>query len=308
MENPFIYSDSNKRYYTYDYYMKKRYGGKCAKITLDCGFTCPNIDGSKGYGGCTYCNGKFIMTDSHKSVEEQFYEAAEKMQKKWGETKYIAYFQAFTNTYAPLPKLKELYESALKIPGVVGIKIATRADCISDEVAEYLHELSKKTDLVVELGLQTVHDITAGKINRCHSYEDFLEGFNKLSGIVRSVHLIDGLPGENKEMMLETVREMARIHPEQIKIHLLHILKGTVMERQYLSGEYKTLELEEYVDIVCSQLELLPQDIVIGRVTGDGAPDELVAPLWSRKKFVVMNEIDKEFVKRGTYQGIFVQS
>lgn len=303
--NKFIFSDTNKRYHTYDYYLKNKFKTKCVKIPLNCGFTCPNIDGTKGYNGCTYCSGTYTNT-TQKSVTEQFYSAKETLRTKWGDTKYILYFQAYTNTYAPLDILKPLYEEALSLPDVVGINIATRADALENEIVGYLHELSQRTFLTIELGLQTVHDVTAERINRCHSYEEFLIGYNKLKskGINACIHIINGLPRETKSMMLETVREIARIHPHGIKIHLLHILKGTVIADQYLRGEFNILTLDEYIAIVVSQLELLPPDIYIGRLTGDGDKDELIAPLWSRNKRVVLNEIDKCMAKMDTYQGI----
>ncbi len=305
--NPFEFSDTNKRYHTYTYFLRHKFGKKCVKIPLDGGFTCPNADGTKGFGGCTYCTGKF-SPDCKKSISEQFDEAVEILSKKWSDTLYIPYFQANTNTYAPLDVLKERFEAALAHQNTVGLNIATRADCLSDEVVEYLHRLSRRTFLTVELGLQTIHDSTAEKINRCHSYAEFLEGYQKLSGLNVCIHIINGLPGESREMMLDTAREIARLHPQSLKIHLLYIMEGTKIASEYKNGEFDTLTLPEYTDIVCSQLELLPADIVIGRVTGDGEADGLIAPLWSRKKFVVMNEIDKELARRNTYQGIYANS
>jgi len=294
--------NSDKRYLTYDYCMKNKFGIKCVKIPFDCGFTCPNIDGVKGYGGCTYCSGTFTNT-IRESVTNQYYAARETLSRKWKAAKYIAYFQANTNTYAPLDVLRPLYEEALSLPDVVGISIATRADALADDVVDYLRELSQRTFLTVELGLQTVHDITAEKINRCHSYAEFIGGYDKLHGLNVCVHIINGLPGETKSMMLDTVREIGRLHPCGIKIHLLHVLKDTVIAEQYRSDEFDVLTLGQYADIVVSQLELLPPDIYIGRISGDGAKDELIAPLWCRQKFAVMNEIDKLMRKCDTYQG-----
>lgn len=301
-KNPFLYSDTNKRYHTYDFYLRNKFESKCVKIPLDCGFTCPNIDGTRGHGGCTYCSGTFANT-MKASVSEQFHEAKKILDNKWKNTKYIPYFQAYTNTYAPLEVLKPLYEEALSLPNVVGLNIATRADALEPDVVDYLFELSERTFLTIELGLQTVHDVTAERINRCHSYDEFLDGYNKLKGLNVCVHIINGLPGEDKSMMLETARELAAIHPSGVKIHLLHILKNTVIAEQYNKGEFDALTLDEYVDIVVSQLEILPVDIYIGRITGDGLKSELIAPLWSLKKFVVMNEIDKLMVHTDTYQG-----
>lgn len=308
MENPFRYSNTNKRYHTFTYFLEQKFGRKVAKISLDAGFTCPNIDGSKGVGGCTYCSARGsgdFAGDQSLSLREQFEQVRQVMNQKWPDAVYIPYFQAHTNTYAPLEVLKEKFEEALSFPDVVGLAIATRADCITDEIADYLGELAQRTYLEVELGLQSVHDVTGERINRCHSYADFLEGYQKLAdrGINICVHIIDGLPGEDREMMLETARRLSHLRLHSIKIHLLHVLKGTVMEQQLAQGQFRLLTREEYVGIVCDQLELLPPQMVIQRVTGDGERESLVGPEWSLKKLCVMNEIDKELVRRNSFQG-----
>lgn len=308
MENPFRYSNTNKRYHTFTYFLEQKFGRKVAKISLDAGFTCPNIDGSKGVGGCTYCSARGsgdFAGDQSLSLREQFEQVRQVMNQKWPDSVYIPYFQAHTNTYAPLEVLKEKFEEALSFPDVMGLAIATRADCITDEIADYLGELAQRTYLEVELGLQSVHDVTGERINRCHSYADFLEGYQKLAdrGINICVHIIDGLPGEDREMMLETARRLSHLHLHSIKIHLLHVLKGTVMEQQLAEGQFRLLTREEYVGIVCDQLELLPPQMVIQRVTGDGERESLVGPEWSLKKLCVMNEIDKELVRRNSFQG-----
>ncbi len=308
MENPFRYSNTNKRYHTFTYFLEQKFGRKVAKISLDAGFTCPNIDGSKGVGGCTYCSARGsgdFAGDQSLCLREQFEQVRQVMDQKWPDAVYIPYFQAHTNTYAPLEILKEKFEEALSFPDVVGLAIATRADCITDEIADYLGELAQRTYLEVELGLQSVHDVTGERINRCHSYADFLEGYQKLAdrGINICVHIIDGLPGEDREMMLETARRLSHLHLHSIKIHLLHVIKGTVMEQQLAEGQFRLLTREEYVGIVCDQLELLPPQMVIQRVTGDGERESLVGPEWSLKKLCVMNEIDKELVRRNSFQG-----
>ena len=304
--NPFPFSDNNKRYYSFDYYLRTKYGSKCAKVPLDAGFSCPNRDGSKGVGGCTFCSSRGsgdFCAEASLSLKDQFEKTREVYSKKWGNVLYIPYFQAHTNTYGSVEKIKNMLDAALSFENTVGIALATRADCLSDEVVDLLCQYNKKTDLTVELGLQTVHDKTAEKINRCHTYEEFLKGYNKLTGIDTCVHIIDGLPGETPEMMLETASELARIKPKFVKFHLLHIIDGTPISKDYLDGKFPVLSREEYVDIVVSQLEILPEDTVIERLTGDGAEKDLIAPLWSKKKLVVMNEIDKEFVRRNSMQG-----
>ncbi len=313
--NPFKYSDSNKRYYSYDYFLRTKFGAKCAKLPLDCGFTCPNRDGTKGVGGCIYCSergsGDFC-SDSSTPVLRQLEDAYVKLSKKWESPLCIAYFQAFTNTYAPLYVLREKFEEVMtaSVRGdirIVGINIATRADCLQDEVCEYLAELAERTFLTVELGLQSVHDKTAALINRCHTYADFFDGYQRLrrasDKINIGVHLINGLPGETAEMMLDSAREVAGLKPDLLKLHLLHVIDGTPIANMYRQGEFDCLSLEEYADIVVRQLEVMPTETVIGRLTGDGMADTLIAPEWSRKKLVVMNTIDKLMYERNTWQG-----
>lgn len=308
MSNPFPYSDDNKRYHTWNYHLRHTFGTKVMKISLNAGFTCPNIDGTKGVGGCTYCSssgsGDFAGDPAQK-ILEQFEEVRTRMHKKWSEGKYMPYFQAHTNTYAPVSVLRERFEPALRQPGVIGISIATRADCLEDEVLDYLSELNERTYLLVELGLQSIFDETGEKINRCHTYNEFLEGYKKLTGrnIRVCVHLINGLPGETKEMMIESARAVAALKPYCVKLHLLHVLKGTPIAAQLERGEFSLLSLKEYVDIIVSQLEVFPEETIIQRLTGDGAKDDLIGPLWSLKKFVVLNEIDKEMLRRDTWQG-----
>ena len=308
MENKFKYTLDNKRYHTWNYYLNNKFGEKVFKVALNGGFTCPNIDGTRGYGGCTYClsgSGDFAGNPEH-SVPRQFEEVKARMHKKWPKAKYIPYFQANTNTYAPVSVLKEKFEPVLEQDGVVGLSIATRADCLSEDVLSYLTDLSKRTYLMVELGLQTIFDETGERINRCHSYAEFLAGYNELKkrGINTCVHLILGLPGETTEMMIESAKAVAKLEPTCVKLHLLHILKGTKIAKEYESGEFETLTLKEYVNTVVDCLEYFSEETVIQRLTGDGGRDILIAPLWSLKKFVVLNEIDKEMVRRDTYQGV----
>lgn len=308
--NPYIYSDTNKRYQTYDYWLKHTFGGKCMKIPLDAGFTCPNIDGKCSYGGCIYCSdrgsGDFAKT-SDVPIKEQFYKVKEELSKKWHTNMYIPYFQAHTNTYAPIEDLKRVYEDVLYEDGVVGLNIATRADCLEDEKVEYLAELAEKTCLTVELGLQTVFDSTAFFINRGHTYLDFVSGYNKLRSasdkINICVHLIFGLPGEDTKMMLESANCVAKMHPSQVKIHLLHVIKGTKLADMYESGEYTPMDREEYIKTVANAISLMPKETVIARLTGDGMQDTLIAPDWSRRKTAVINDIDKYMFSHDLWQG-----
>ena len=299
---------NNKRYYTLDSFYKEKFGCKIAKVSLNCNFTCPNRDGTKGVGGCIYCSSLrsgeyagFVEDD----VITQFNKVKEVMLNKWKDCKFIGYFQAGTNTYAEVNVLKEKFEPILKLKDVVGLSIATRPDSITDECLDYLTDLNKRTFLTVELGLQTIHDKTSKLINRCHSLEEFESMVKKLRErkINVVVHIINGLPYETKEMMLETVKYLNNLDIQGIKIHMLHVLKNTKLANMYEEEKFPILTKDEYIDIVVNQLELLRSDIVINRITGDPKVDDLIEPTWLVKKFVVLNDIDKELKRRDTYQG-----
>ena len=308
--NPFEFSDTNKRYHTYDYYLKNRFGEKCAKIPLDCGLTCPNIDGTCGVGGCIYCSGGSAAGLAHSilPIEEQYRIGVEKMRNKWNVKKLIPYLQAYTNTHTSPHILQKNLERAISLEGAVMVDIATRADCLGDDIIEVLNKMSEKMPLTVELGLQTANDETARLINRGHDFETFVRGFEGLRrgapGVKIGVHIINGLPLENEQIMKNTAKSVADLHPDLVKIHLLHVLDGTVLGEMYKRGEYVPMERDEYISLVCDQLEMLPADIVIERVTGDGIASRLLAPEWSRKKVTVINDIDKTLYQRDSYQGI----
>lgn len=308
MQNSFKYSNTNKRYHTLDYYYKNRFHEKVFKVSLDAGFSCPNIDGTVGYNGCIYCSklgsGEFAG-NKQEPIEVQFNKVKEIMLKKWPNAKYIGYFQAHTNTYAKVEKLNELYTKILNEPGVIGLNIATRPDAITEECLDYLTELNKKTYLTIELGLQTTNEKTSKLINRCHTLTCFEKMVNKLRerNIDVVVHIINGLPYETKEDMINTAKYLNSLDIQGIKIHMLSILKDTPLEKLYEKEHFKMLTKEEYIDIVTDQLELLRPEIVIHRITGDPKVDDLVEPNWLVKKFCVLNDIDKEMAKRNTYQG-----
>ena len=298
----FKYTLDNKRYYTLNYANKMKYNTKVFKISLNAGFGCPNKKNGKG---CIYCyNGS--GENRGMSLVEQFNKVKDTVSKKWPNSKYIGYFQADTNTYASLPILKRNYEEILGLPNVIGLNIATRCDCLPDDVLEYLEELNKKTNLVVELGLQTIHESTSKLINRGHTLKQFEESVNKLRkrNIHVVVHIINGLPYETKEMMLETVKYLSNLDIQGIKIHMLFILKDTELANLYEKEKFHILTKEEYVNIVCDELELLREDIVINRITGDPDKDLVIEPTWLIKKFGVLNEIDKEMARRNSYHGI----
>ena len=312
--NPFENSDSNKRYYTYDYFLKKTYGGKCAKIPLDAGFSCPNMDGRCGIGGCIYCSSRGsgdFAASAALPIAEQYEITRAKLSEKWSVERCIPYFQARTNTYAPLDKIKEKFEAALLCEGVVAMNVATRADCLPDDVVEYLSELADRVDLTVELGLQTVHDGIAELINRGHTFAQFVEGYEKLRRanpkIRICVHIIFGLPNETDEMMLQTAKVVGKLLPDMVKIHLLHVIRDTELAKWYESGEYTPLEREKYIALVANSLQYFHKDTVIARLTGDGAPDDLLAPDWSRKKTTVINDVDKYLFTHDMWQGKLVE-
>ena len=304
----FIYTNSNKRYHTLDYFYKNKFNSKVCKISLNAGFTCPNIDGTVGRGGCIYCSklgsGDYAG-DEKDDLITQFNNIKQVMTNKWPNSKFIGYFQAHTNTYAPLNVLKDKYELILNQEHVIGLSIATRADSITDECLEYLSKLNKKTFLTIELGLQTIHESTSKYINRCHTLKCFEDMVKKLRerNINVVVHIINGLPYETKEMMLETVKYLNNLDIQGIKIHMLSILKNTKLALLYKEENFKTLSRDEYIDIVCDQLELLRPEIVIHRITGDPKISDLIEPDWLCKKVTILNDIDKEMVRRNSYQG-----
>ena len=304
----FKYSLDNKRYHTLNYFYQTKFNSKVFKVSLNGNFTCPNRDGKVGIGGCIFCSklgsGEYGGNKT-KDLVTQFNEIKDMLHKKWPKAKYIGYFQANTNTYDTVNNLKEKYETILNLDNVVGLNIATRPDSITDECYEYLSELNKRTYLTIELGLQTIHEDTAKLINRCYDLKCFEETLKRLRSLNINVvvHIINGLPYETKEMMLETVKYLNNLDIQGIKIHMLSILKDTKLELLYKEKPFKVLTKEEYIDIVCDQLEYLRPEIVINRITADPKIDDLIEPDWLVKKFCVLNDIDKELVRRDSYQG-----
>ena len=306
--SPFSHSDGFKRYYTLDYYYKKTFGQKMCKVPLSAGFTCPNRDGVKGYGGCSYCSGagggEFALPNS-MPLFEQYCQQQKRLLQKWPHAGFIAYFQTFSNTYAPVSRVEAMLNEALVLPDVKGISLATRSDCVDQEMVDMLEKIAKKIHLTVELGLQTIHDITAERLNRGHDYQDFLLGYQRLKqkGIRVCVHLINGLPGETPKMMLQTARVLSRLSPDGIKFHMLYLLKGTGLAEEYNKHPFDLLTREEYVQILSDQIEWLPQECVVERISGDGREENLIAPIWTKRKLTVLNELDKELYQRNSYQG-----
>jgi len=298
----------NKRYHSLNYHLREKFGQKVLKISLDAGFTCPNRDGTLSTEGCYFCSARGsgdFAGDRRLSLEEQFVQVKRLMHKKWSRGLYIAYFQAFTNTYAPVPRLRQLYRQALGQPGVVGLAIATRPDCLPGEVLDLLAEINQHTYLWVELGLQSVHQKTCRLLNLHYDYEIFCQALNKLQerNIETCAHIILGLPGEDREEMLLTGRTVASLPIQGLKIHLLHLMRGTPLVKLYEENKLTFLSKEEYVDLVVRILEYMPPGVVIHRLTGDSPRDLLVGPQWSLKKWEVLNSIDRELVERDTWQG-----
>ena len=302
--NPFPYSLDNKRYHTLNYYYRSFFHQKVFKVSLNANFSCPNFQKGSGCIFCAHGSNDYDLTQN-KSLIEQFYEVKNITEKKWPNALYIGYFQANTNTYAPLNILKEKYESILNLPNVVGLSIATRSDAISNEVLDYLTDLNTKTFLTIELGLQSSNEKTLKLINRGHDVQNFIECVHRLKerNIKVIAHIINGLPNDTKDDMIKTARLLNDLKVDGVKIHMLHILKDTPLEKLYQIKPFHILTKEEYIDIVIEQLERLSPDIVIHRITGDPNTQELIAPTWLIKKFTVLNDIDKEMKKRDTYQG-----
>jgi radical SAM protein (TIGR01212 family) len=303
---PLLWTD--KRFHTWNYEMRETFGAKIFKVMLDAGFTCPNRDGSIAAGGCTFCStrGSGDFAGSRRDdLVSQFNHIRDRQHQKWPEAKYIGYFQAYTNTYAPLETLREYYEVILQQPGVVGLSIATRPDCLPDDIVDYLAELNERTYLWIEMGLQTIHESTSRLINRAHDTECFVDAVNRLRarGIRVCAHIIHGLPGETRDMMLDTVKAVSSMDVQGIKIHLLHLMRKTPMVRQWKEGLLRFLDMDEYVSLVVDSLELLPPDMIVHRLTGDAPRDLLIGPMWSLRKWEVLNAIDDELVRRNSWQG-----
>ncbi|GBF74032.1 TIGR01212 family radical SAM protein [Paenibacillus sp. 598K] len=305
-EEPRLWQD--KRFHTWNYEMKRQFGEKVFKVTLDAGFTCPNRDGAIAIGGCTFCSarGSGDFAGSRRDdLVTQFNVIRDRQHLKWPRASYIGYFQAYTNTYAPVETLRAYYEAILEQPGVVGLSIATRPDCLPDEVIDYLAELHERTYLWVELGLQTVHESTSALINRAHDTACFRDAVERLRarGIRVCAHVIYGLPQETRTMMLETGRAVAAMDVQGIKIHLLHLMRKTPMVKQYEAGLLRFLEQDEYIGLVVDTLELLPPSMIVHRLTGDAPRELLIGPMWSLNKWSVLNGIDAELKRRDTWQG-----
>ncbi|MCE1227105.1 MAG: TIGR01212 family radical SAM protein [Geobacteraceae bacterium] len=298
---------TTKRYTTFTEELRHQFGCRVQRVSLDAGFSCPNRDGSLGTGGCTFCGDRgaaAVGVPSELPLQQQLQKSKTYLKRKFRAEKFLAYFQAYSNTYAAADELRLLYETALADEDVVGLIIGTRPDCLPDTVLDLLAELNQRTYLWLELGMQTMHDETLQAINRGHDHACFVEAVNrcKQRGLRICAHLILGLPGESREQILASVQELNRLNVDGVKLHHMHVLKGSLLEEQYRIGTLPLMDRDAYVALLVDALELLDPTIMIHRLMGDGRT-ELVAPDWSRRKLEVLNQIDAELVKRNSRQG-----
>jgi len=298
----------NKRYNDLNSYFRSIFGCRVQKITIDAGFSCPNRDGKFSTGGCIYCNTRGSGTGAWakgQSVTDQILAGKMALSGRYKAKKFIAYFQSFTNTYAPLDSLKSLYEEALSIDDVVGLSLGTRPDCVDEPVLKLIESYAKKHLIWIEYGLQSVHDKSLALINRGHDFQCFKDAVDATlnRGIKICAHVILGLPEEKRSHMIETAKTIAKMGIDGIKIHLLYVIKGTKLEKLYLQGSYKCLQQQQYVNLVCDFLERIPRDMIIQRLTGDPHLEELVAPQWSVKKAQTLSMIKETLEKRDSWQG-----
>ena len=306
--NNFPYTLDNKRYHTFNYYLKNKYNGKVAKVILDGHFTCPNRDGAKGFGGCTYCS-EFGSGDSNvdvsKDILEQYKLNKEVMDRKWKNDFYIPYFQSFSNTYGPLEKIKNMLEPFINMDEVAEISIATRCDCLEKDTIEYLNSLTKYKPIWLELGLQTSNNNTGKLINRGYTFEEFKKALELISdtNIKVCVHIINGLPNETKKDFIKTIKDISHLQFHAIKIHMLHIIKNTKLAKEYTEHPFPVLTRDEYIETVVEQLRYINKEVVIERLTGDPIKDDLIEPSWVLNKTTILNDIDKLMVKLDCYQG-----
>ena len=310
--NNFEYTLDNKRYHTFNYYLKNKYHQKVAKVIIDGHFTCPNRDGKKGFGGCIYCSSNG-SGDSNLNIKDDVLTQYNKnklvMDRKWNNGLYIPYFQSFSNTYGPLDKIQAMLEPFLDKEEVAEIAIATRCDCLDEEIVNYLNSITLKKPIWIELGLQTTNYESSKFLNLGYNFDDFKKAISLLenTNIKVCVHIINGLPYENKEDMLKTIKDINHLKFDSIKIHMLHILKDTPLEKYYKDNPFPILSREEYIEIVVKQLELLKKEVVIERLTGDPIKDELVVPTWVLNKTTILNDIDKLMAKLDTCQGKYYE-
>jgi uncharacterized protein len=300
---------SEKRYRAFSVYLKEKFGCKVYKVSIDAGFTCPNRDGKLGTGGCIYCNNQGFSPNTRRAripVSDQLEQGMALMRERYKAEKFVAYFQAFTNTYAPIEKLESLYREALQPADIVGLSVGTRPDCIDDAVIDLLAGLGRDREVWIELGLQSAHDSTLQNISRKHDVAAFVDAVRRIKKhpqLKICGHIILGLPGETRDMMLDSADLLSDLGVHGVKIHLLHILKDTPLEEMYVRGEVRIFEFPEYINLVVEYLERLDPQMVIQRLTADGPSELLIAPKWANEKKRTIDKIEKELLKRDTFQG-----
>ena len=312
MKNVFKYSFNEKRYHTFNYYLKTTYNCKVAKVILDAGFSCPNRDGKKAYGGCIFCSQSGSGDSNNYSSQDilKQYENNKKiMDNKWPNALYIPYFQSYSNTYGPLEKIKNMLQPFIHNDEVCEIAISTRCDCLEDDVLQFLNTLTKYKPIWIELGLQTSNDHTGEIINRQYTFDDFKNALNRLNdtNIKTCVHIMNGLPFESKDDMLQTVKDISHLNFDGIKIHMLHIIKDTTLAYLYEKNHYDLISRDEYIELIVKQLELLKPEVIIQRLTGDPIANDLIEPKWLLNKTTILNDIDKLMRKLDIYQGKYYE-
>jgi uncharacterized protein len=300
----------NRRYYAFSRFLRERFGAKVYRVTIDAGFTCPNVDGTVAVGGCVYCDNRSFSPNRRlprATVREQVVRGVAIMQKRYQADRFLAYFQAATNTYAPVDKLRRLYDEALDHPQVVGLAIGTRPDNVPDPVLDLIEGYARDRYVCLELGLQSIHDRSLDWMNRGHHFDAFVDAVRRCQGrgLDLCVHVILGLPGESHADMLATAEALAALPVNAVKIHNLHVVHNTPLEEMFRSGQVRMFEREEYVQVVCDFLERLPPSMVIHRLNGDAPPDYLVAPQWCLDKPVLLRAIHAELERRDSWQGRF---
>jgi radical SAM protein (TIGR01212 family) len=299
---------AGRRYYPFSRFLRERFGGRVFRVTVDAGFTCPNVDGTVAVGGCVYCDNRSFSPNRRlprTTVREQVRRGVAILQKRYRADRFLAYFQAATNTYAPVEKLRQLYDEALDNPQIVGLAVGTRPDCVPAPVLDLLQSYARDRYVLLELGLQTIHDRSLDWMNRGHHFESFVDAVQRSQGrgLDSCAHVILGLPGESREDMLATADALAALPVKGVKIHNLHVVRDTPLEGMFRAGSVRMLELAEYVEVVCDFLERLPPTMVIHRLSGDAPPDYLVAPAWCLDKPALLRAVDAELARRSSWQG-----
>jgi radical SAM protein (TIGR01212 family) len=305
---PPVHFGTGRRWYAFSRFLRGRFGSRVYRVTVDAGFTCPNVDGSVALGGCVYCDNRSFSPNRRlprRTVREQVSRGIEVLSQRYQADKFLAYFQAATNTYAPVDKLRRLYDEALEHPQVVGLVIGTRPDCVSQDILDLVESYSRRLYVSLELGLQTIHDRSLDWMNRGHHADAFFDAVSRCAErpFDLCAHVILGLPGESRDDMLATAEALARLPVHAVKIHNLHVVKDTPLEKMHRAGEVRMMDFDEYVAVTCDFLERLPPTMVIQRLSGDAPPDYLVAPSWCLQKQRILTAIDQELARRESWQG-----